>query len=409
MMIPPPLPRAGVGARILFALLALLPVALSAASALPPAVPLASAAPDQASIYPFVPAANKNTGAAVLIVPGVPFDGRSTDHEGVQLARWLNDRGIAGFVLRQSAPHAGQATAAATVSVAVRHLRTHAADFKISARRVGVLGFGRGAEFASDAAYAAPVEEKPGAAEKISDRPDLLALIWGASQPATIAAGSPPTFLVSSTHADDKMDASIELWTKLRASRVPVDAHFFAKADAATALAANNPSVGSWPEIFYNWIRFQGLLTDAPRVPLKGMVYLDGRTLPHGYVVLTPVDFVGVGPVVARVLNSTLNLPLGEFSVPVGQGPIAGRYKVDVRQNMNRWLSNGFTGGLTGGRGGNVTPEQAYFGHHRALAPTIEDQRSFTKVRPTDRTDYVIEIKPDPTANLDLKIEVFSK
>jgi hypothetical protein len=81
---------------------------------------------------------------------------------------------------------------------------------------------------------------------------------------------------------------------------------------------------------------------------------------------------------------------------------------VDVRQNMNRWLSNSFSGDLVNARN-SATPEQAYFGHHRVLAPSISDQRSFTKVRPTDKDDYIVEIKPGADANLEMKIEIFSK
>jgi hypothetical protein len=125
-------------------------------------------------------------------------------------------------------------------------------------------------------------------------------------------------------------------------------------------------------------------------------------------VILTPLDFVGVGPVIARVFNSIANAPIGEFIVPAGQGPIAGRYKVDVRQNMNRWLSNSFSGDLVGGRG-PMTPEKAHFGHHRELGPSIDDQKSFTKVRPSDRQDYIVEIKPGVDANTAMTIAVFSK
>jgi len=78
---------------------------------------------------------------------------------------------------------------------------------------------------------------------------------------------------------------------------------------------------------------------------------------------------------------------------------------------MNRWLSNDFTGGglTTVGRGGNPpTPEAAIFGHYRILTPSIDDQHSYTKVHPSDKDDYIIEIKADATANLDLNIGVFS-
>jgi acetyl esterase/lipase len=225
-----------------------------------------------------------------------------------------------------------------------------------------------------------------------------------------LSADVPPTLLIGSTAVADKMADQIELWNKLRAVRASVDAHFFAKAAAGSDLVPNHPSLGAWPELFHAWARTNGLLTDLPRVPVKGTVRLDGRTLPHGYVILTPADFIGAGPIVGWVLNSTANVPMGQFSLPAIRGPVPGRYKVDVRQNMNRWLSNSFSGGLvSGGRGGApITAEQKHFGHYRVLAPSIADQRSFTKVRPTDADDYLIEIKPGAEANLDLQIEVFS-
>ena len=366
------------------------------------------AATTQAPFDSVLPAADSHTGGAVLLVPG--DEGPTRDV--APLAKWLGSRGIAAFAMRPRAAGVDKAAAITDTARALRYLRAHAAEFKVSPKRVALLGYASGAEIAADVGYTRVFEAKPEAADPLdqqSGRPDLLALIWGAtSTPPVAGPKHPTTFIVGSTHTSDNLGSTIDLWTQLRALRSPVDAHFFARADLKTVLAQDNESVGSWSEIFYNWVRFSGLLTDEPRVPLKGMVYLDGHPLPHGYVILTPVDFVGVGPVIARVFNSTASAPIGEFIVPAGQGPIAGRYKVDVRQNMNRWLSNSFSGDLVGGRG-PITPEKAYFGHHRELGPSMDDQKSFTKVRPGDRQDYVIEIKPGADANTAMKIEVFSK
>ena len=70
---------------------------------------------------------------------------------------------------------------------------------------------------AAEAAYTVALDEKTADAEgKFSSRPDLVALVWGASALPTVPAGSPPTFLVGSTHAADGMGNTIELWNKLR-------------------------------------------------------------------------------------------------------------------------------------------------------------------------------------------------
>lgn len=350
----------------------------------------ASAAFAAEPFTPFLPAARPATGAGVLILS-------PSDSDGAQIARWLNERGIAAFVARAGA-------SADDARQALQSVRAKASEHRISPRRVAVLGLGLGATAAAQLGYAA----------EASERPALLALVDGGPASATLSADVPPTLLIGSTAAAGTTD-SIELWNKLRAARAPVDAHFFSQPHAVGQVSdlprpGQSSDLLSWQEMFYVWARFHGLLTEQPRVAIKGMVQLDGYPLPHGYVILTPVDFVGAGPIVARVFNSTANVPIGEFVVPANQGPIAGRYKIDVRQNMNRWLSNSFSGGLIGGGrgGGQVTPEQAHFGHHRVLAPSIDDQKSFTKVRPTDKDDYIIEIKPGADANLALKIEVFS-
>ncbi len=315
--------------------------------------------------------------------------------DATPLVRWLNARGLAAWSLPAAATEAD-------IARAMRELRSRAGEWKLSPTRIALLGFSGGADLAARVAY------QPKSDDADAARPNLVALIWPATAGPAIASDSrlPPTFLVGATPAADNA-SGLELWQKLRAARAPVDAHFFARAARATVLAADDASVGAWPEMFFAWARFSGLLTDAPRVAVKGMAYLDGRPLPHGYVIFTPVDFVGTGPVVGRVLNSTAGVPIGEFTIPAEQGPVAGRYRVDVRQNMNRWLSNSFSGDLVGGRGG-LTPEKIHFGHHRVLAPSITDQRSFMKVRPGDVQDYIVEFKPGAAANLDLKIEVFT-
>jgi hypothetical protein len=415
----PPAPRLPAMFLVLAAVISPMVLPFMTAAVLPPVmIPLegapevkgAAAGPGPA-LYAFLPGFENNTGCAVLILPsGGPKAGEIAG-AGTQMARWLNERGIAGFVLRYHGQPQERSVAVSEASRAVSYLRAHAGALGISPRRIGALGFAAGADLAADLAYHQPPEAGAGGNDsggKVSSRPDFVALIWGSSLPGAVIAAAPPAFLVGSTAAGDGLSGMIDLWTQLRTAHVPVDAHFFVHADPASGLAQGNPSLGAWPGMFQAWLSFSGFMTDAPRVAIKGLVFLDGRVLPHGYVIFTPLDFVGAGPVVGRVINSTAGVPLGEFSLPADQGPVAGRYRVDVRQNMNRWLSNSFSGDLVNVRGA-ATPAQSYFGHHRLLAPSIDDQRSYTKVHPSDREDYIVEFKPGAGANLDLKIDVFSK
>lgn len=356
---------------------------------------------DTPALLPYLAPIAKSTGAAVLVIPGGGYTALNMESEGSAVAAWLNDQGIAAFVLRyRLQPKYPKSAASADVTRAVQYIRAHAVDFRIAPSRIGAMGFGSGAEFGAEAVYNHAVAGDAAASDpaaRESSRPDFMALMFGSAPLPANAAVPPPTFLVGSSRTADNQSGMIDLWVRLRAVRTPVDAHFFAKADASLGLAKNDPSVRSWTDSFISWVRFRGYLANQLRVAIHGMAYLDGQVLPHGYVVFTPIDQVGAGPIVGRVINSTANVPIGEFTVPASQGPTPGRYRVEVHQNANRWLSNSFTPGLT---------NDPVFGHSRILSPSIDDHRVYTKVRPGDKDDYIIEI---PRVQLqDMKIEVFS-
>src|SRR5262249_9796897 len=52
------------------------------------------------TIPPYVPAADKSTGTAVVICPGGGHSKLCLGHEGYALAEWFRERGIAAFVLK---------------------------------------------------------------------------------------------------------------------------------------------------------------------------------------------------------------------------------------------------------------------------------------------------------------------
>ncbi|MEO7190596.1 MAG: alpha/beta hydrolase [Vicinamibacterales bacterium] len=356
---------------------------------------------DTPALLSYLPTTARNTGAAVLVIPGGGYTKLNLDSEGAAVAAWLNEQGIAAFVLRyRLAPKYQKDSAAADTARGVQYIRAHAADFKVAPNRIGIMGFGSGAELEAATVYnhtSTPDASATDVVGRASSAPNFMALVFGSAPLPAAATTAPPTFLVGSSRTADNQAGLIDLWARLRAVRAPVDAHFFAHADSSLGLASKDPAVSAWPQSFLSWVRFRGFLSDAPRIPLKGMAYLDGRPLPHGYVVLTPLDAVGAGPVVCRVLNSTAGMPIGQFVVPAAQGPTPGRYRVEVHQNANRWLSNSFTPGLT---------RDPAFGHSRILSPSIDDQHVYRKVHPTDKTDYIVEIKAGSAD--DLKFEVFT-
>src|SRR5882724_5436492 len=101
---------------------------------------------DKPAIYPYLPEPAKNTGAAVLVCPGGGNQTRCSDFEGVLIAQWFKERGIAAFILRyRIAPLYTAAEARLDAQRGVQFLRAHASKFKIDPDRIGVIGFSAGA------------------------------------------------------------------------------------------------------------------------------------------------------------------------------------------------------------------------------------------------------------------------
>jgi acetyl esterase/lipase len=374
---------------------------------------------DKPAIIPFLPAEGKQTGAAVLICPGGAFTTRATDHEGILVAQWLKARGVASFVLRyRLTPLYTRKDAHRDAQRGLQYIRAHAAAYRLSASRIGIMGFSAGAELACDAAFQTLVAQPEAAdlLERVSSRPDFLILSYGSAPlPATATEGSlPPTFMFCTAEDVGHLRGMVDLYASLRQARTPVEAHFFANGEHGVGFAQGDPVLGEWPNLMLKWMTGSGFLAEGPRVPIKGMVKLDGAPLVRGMVILTPVEQAGAPPVVAYITN-TGTTPLGQFTVRQSQGPVLGRYRVEVRQDATRWMSNSrdpvMIKMMGKARSKTLTDdERKEWGEYirkRDLSPSIADQRSFRRQRPKDKTDYIIEIKGG--GNESLNIEVFSR
>jgi acetyl esterase/lipase len=375
---------------------------------------------DKPAVIPFIPEAAKHTGAAVLVCPGGAFTTRATDHEGVLVAQWFKARGVAAFLLRyRLRPLYAREHWLRDGQRGLQYIRAHAREYGVSPNRVGIIGFSAGASLAADAAFHTLPAQATSAdpLDRVPSRPDFLILSYG-SAPLPAAAASaagaalPPTFMFCTVEDAGAMRGMTELFAALRQAKAPVEAHFFQNGEHGTGVAQGDPVLGEWPNLMYTWLRAGGFLADGPRVPLKGLVKLDGAPLVRGVVILTPVDKPGAPPVVAYITNTGTG-PLGQFSVSQNQGPVAGRYRVEVRQDATRWLSNSrdpvMIKMMGKAQSRTLTDEDrkewGEYIRRRDLSPSITEQRVFRRQRPTDRQDYVVEIKE---GDAPLTIEVFS-
>lgn len=136
---------------------------------------------DTPVLQAFLPEAGKGTGASIVVCPGGGYGGLA-NHEGPVIGEWLAKNGVAGFVLRYRLGSKGyhHPVELGDAARAIRFVRSHAADWKLDPKRIGVLGFSAGGHLAStisthwddgNAGSEDPIE-------KVSSRPDAQVLIY---------------------------------------------------------------------------------------------------------------------------------------------------------------------------------------------------------------------------------------
>jgi acetyl esterase/lipase len=241
----------------------------------------------------FLPAPDKANGAAVLICPGGGYGALAFDHEGNAIAKWLNDNGIAGIILKYRLPSDQIMKDKSTgplqdAQEAMRVIRRNASDWKIDPGKVGVIGFSAGGHLASTLSthYAEKVYEVK---NNSSARPDFSLLIYPVvsfdttithrgsrnnligikpdarlverfSNELQITNETPPAFLVHS--ADDKavpVMNSIGYFKGLQKNNIPAELHVFQKGGHGYGLAIDRGTESSWPDLCIRWLKQIGI------------------------------------------------------------------------------------------------------------------------------------------------------
>jgi acetyl esterase/lipase len=237
------------------------------------------------TITVYRPAADKDTGASIVICPGGGYNILAISHEGEDVARWLNTIGVTGIVLKYRIPRregtpndTAPPQALMDVQRALGLVRSRAADLGIDPRRIGLLGFSAGGHLASwastnsDKRIYEPVDD----ADKVDCRPDFSVLIYPAylvkrGNPALaeeIRAGSqtPPTFLALAGNDPVTVEGSVQLYLALKKAGVPAEMHVYSTGGHGFGMKPINKPVAAWPQRCEEWMRSRGFL----KPPSKG-------------------------------------------------------------------------------------------------------------------------------------------
>ena len=77
-----------------------------------------------------------------MVCPGGGYQGLANNHEGRQVANWLNSLGIAAFVLKyRLGPRYHHPIELGDAQRAIRMVRAQAAQYGVAPDRIGIMGF----------------------------------------------------------------------------------------------------------------------------------------------------------------------------------------------------------------------------------------------------------------------------
>jgi len=217
------------------------------------------------SITPYVPAADKANGAAIIIAPGGGHRELWIDHEGHNPARWFMERGVAAFVLKYRLARETNSTytidgdALADIHRAIRYVRNRAGEWKIDPHKIGVMGFSAGGEVAALSAmrYDNGNSTASDIIERQPCRPDFQALIYpGNSARFEVTKDSPPIFIVCGYNDRDDISLGMsQLFEKYKKAGVPAELHIYAKPGHGFGLRPeNHDAVSGWPIRLAEWM-----------------------------------------------------------------------------------------------------------------------------------------------------------
>jgi acetyl esterase/lipase len=217
------------------------------------------------SITPYIPAAQKATGAAVIVAPGGGHRELWITHEGYREAKWLSEHGVAAFVLKYRLARDSNSTYTidkdelADIQRAIRLVRSRATEWGIDTAKIGVMGFSAGGEVAALSAMRFD-NGNAGATDpidRLNCRPAFQALIYpGGTGRYEVVPNAPPVFLVAGYgDRDDIAIGLAEVYLKYKKAKVPAELHIYSNAGHGFGMRPRSTgAVTGWIDRFYDWL-----------------------------------------------------------------------------------------------------------------------------------------------------------
>ena len=230
------------------------------------------------------PPKGKNTGAAIIVLPGGGFQMLAITIEGTEICDWLTAKGITCVLSKYRVPKSNHywdeachchitpkvPLALQDAQRTIRLIRAEAKELNLNPNKIGVIGFSAGGYLVVQTSNMAPAYKPVDAADQLSSRPDFAIALYpghlcrsGAKLESAIhvTKQTPPTFLAQAW--DDPVDDICNSTVYARAlddAGVPAEVHLFAHGGHAFGLRHQGQPVGLWPVLVEGWLREMKIL-----------------------------------------------------------------------------------------------------------------------------------------------------
>jgi acetyl esterase/lipase len=217
----------------------------------------------------FRPREGAANGGSVVIAPGGGNIMLMYGAEGMDVAEVFNDWGVTAFVLTyRLSPRYDSDVRTMDGQRAIRLVRAHASEWGLDPARIGYIGFSAGGHMGrSVVAASGPGDVNAAdAIERVSSRPDYLALVYGAGRatPEESLKEFPPTFLLSAAADQGPSLANAQLLIDLTKAGAVAELHVYQRGRHGFGSGYGSPEFGDWMPSLEHFLRVGGFLPPTP-------------------------------------------------------------------------------------------------------------------------------------------------
>jgi acetyl esterase/lipase len=204
-------------------------------------------------------------GGSVVIAPGGGNIMLMYGAEGMDIAEAFNDWGVTAFVLTyRLSPRYDSDVRTLDGQRAIRFVRAHASEWGLDPTRIGFIGFSAGGSLGRSMTAASGPGDTTAAdpVERVSSRPDYLALIYGGGRatPGESLKDFPPTFLLSAAADQGPSLANAQLLVGLIEAGAVAELHVYQRGRHGFGSGYGSPEFEDWMPSLEHFLRVGGLL-----------------------------------------------------------------------------------------------------------------------------------------------------